>query len=510
MFYRTILLGLLMLLASTVLGQAGTLDPTFADNAEIKNLNFIQNGDEIITHSITDSEDRTWIAGYTIVDEDYHIVLALLDADGNYDTEFYGTGYAVENVVIDNIETIEELALHEDKLIILSKALVGTTLRPILIKFNSDGTLQSDFGLDGIQISLIEMNPTDIAIDDAGNIYMVGTSIDDNIIVVKYFPDGVIDESFGFFGMSYIDFPSTDLSATIDLDNEGNIYVTGYGHLNGTTRGHISALTSTGATNTDFTENGRKSITWPDDKKFFVNDGLFDQATSSFYLVGRAVDSETALGNTAAVKISLEADQDMSFNDNGWLEIDLGIGGDDLANRIVKGSDGFYLAGDVIEAPEGFNSFVLHIDNEGNRVDDFGNAGISVINVIPLGADYASSLSTQSDGNIILTGIALSAEVGYFGYDARILTSNPLSNQETNQQEEISLYPNPARDFLQLSGSVLPKRNLTYRIYNTSGLLVDAGNLNALQERIAIDHLSEGAYILYLDGFRPSKWIKTN
>lgn len=503
------LLALLILPIITAFGQAGTLDPTFADNAEIKLLNFLSSEEELLTHSITDSQDRTWIAGQTFEDGDWLILLTRLDANGNYDEDFGGTGHAALNFGGNNVEEVHGLALYNEDLILAGTIEEEGVLNPFLIKYTSEGSLDTEFGENGVFVSPVEMNLSDIAIDETGHIYMAGALLDDNIVIVKHLPTGEIDDSFGFFGASMFDFPSTDQSTGIDLDSEGNIYVFGYGTLNGTTRGQISTLAPTGAINTDFTANGRKSITWPDDKDFIVSDGLFDEVTSSFYLVGRAVDEETELSNTAAVKISLDAEQDMMFNEDGWLEIDLGIGGDDFANNIIQGPGGFYLAANVAESPEGINSAIVHFNQEGQRVDAFGNSGIATINVNQLGADQALSLSTQADGKIILVGISTSDEIGIYGYAARVLTSNPLSTFGNKEWKEAQVYPNPATDHIRISGDDFTPQNVVYRIVNLQGKIVLEGRVNPFSETIPIGQLPEGAYVIQMDGFQPTKWIKT-
>jgi len=508
MISKTTLLAILILPVFSVFGQAGTLDPTYADNAEIKLLNFLPADEELLTHSITDSQDRTWIAGETFQNGDWRMILTRLDADGNYDTNFGGTGHAVLNLGGNNVEEVQGLALQGNDLVVAGKIVENGTSNPYLMRYTEEGFLDTDFGDNGIHVSSLEMSVTDMTTDSNQNIYITGVGSDDNIVVVKYLPNGEPDDSFGFFGFNQFDFPSTDQSVAIDLDEEGNVYVMGYGTLNGTMRGHISCLTATGALNTEFTGNSRKSITWPNDKQFYVSDGLFDASTSSFFLVGRAYDSEDNNLNTAAVKIGLNSEQDMSFSEDGWFENDLGIGGDDFANYILKGPGGFYIAANVQEIPEGINSTVIHIDEAGQRVQSFGNSGVATININELGADQALSLTTQSDGKIILTGVAASQESGIYGYAARILTSNPLSTDSREVLHQAAVYPNPAVNFIRVSVDGFNGENPLYRIMDLNGRIVLEGRLNHADQSIDVSALTSGAYILQLDNCKPTTWLK--
>ena len=506
MFNRIILLSILMLSALILNGQAGTLDPSYADNAEIKYLNFLSSSEEVLTHSVTDSEDRTWIGGRTFEDGDWKLILSRLDANGNYDTDFGGTGHAVLNLLSDNTEEVRGMALQGDDLILATISQEEGIFSPYVLKYSAEGFLDTDFAESGIASPSVDLSVSDVKVDDEGNIFLTGTLADDNIAVMKFLPSGEIDETFGFFGATTLDLPSDDQSVSLDFDENGNIYVFGYGTLNGTTRAHISAFTADGLVNTDFTANGRKSITWSDNKNFFLSDGFYESENSHFYLVGRTAEEGSGSLNSAAVKVSIDAEQDMTFDGDGWLEIDLGIGADDLITSIEKGPGGYYLSANVSELPQGINSVVIHIDEMGNRVENFGNLGIATFNIAELGPDQALSLSFQSDGNLILTGIALAEEVGIFGYAARILTSDPLSVDETTRLEDLSIFPNPARDFIQVSDFKADRQTQTYRIISLQGQIVMEGNLNS--SRININQLDQGTYILQVDGYSPVKWLK--
>jgi len=132
MISKTTLLAILILPVFSVFGQAGTLDPTYADNAEIKLLNFLPADEELLTHSITDSQDRTWIAGETFQNGDWRMILTRLDADGNYDTNFGGTGHAVLNLGGNNVEEVQGLALQGNDLVVAGKIVENGTSNPYL------------------------------------------------------------------------------------------------------------------------------------------------------------------------------------------------------------------------------------------------------------------------------------------------------------------------------------------------------------------------------------------
>jgi len=77
-------------------------------------------------------------------------------------------------------------------------------------------------------------------------------------------------------------------------------------------------------------------------------------------------------------------------------------------------------------------------------------------------------------------------------------------DDENILNNELSLFPNPTTDFLQISGLTNPEE---YTIYNTIGNLVKKGTLHA-NENIEIRNFTTGIYFLKLDNGNTFKFIK--
>jgi hypothetical protein len=69
-----------------------------------------------------------------------------------------------------------------------------------------------------------------------------------------------------------------------------------------------------------------------------------------------------------------------------------------------------------------------------------------------------------------------------------VLTEFDLSN-------ELIIYPNPVKDFLNLdfTGNLLPAR---FKLYNSQGQIVLQGKLNASQNLLDLQQLANGTYTL--------------
>ncbi|WP_298419467.1 LamG-like jellyroll fold domain-containing protein [uncultured Kordia sp.] len=73
-----------------------------------------------------------------------------------------------------------------------------------------------------------------------------------------------------------------------------------------------------------------------------------------------------------------------------------------------------------------------------------------------------------------------------------------------NNSSEVSLYPNPAKNFVKVNGL---KANESYTIYNTIGAIVKSGTV-ANNEEIAINNLTNGLYFLKFKNGSSMKFIK--
>jgi len=83
------------------------------------------------------------------------------------------------------------------------------------------------------------------------------------------------------------------------------------------------------------------------------------------------------------------------------------------------------------------------------------------------------------------------------GLDILYNTSAVLSVQEAEKIHRVTLYPNPATDFIRIKGEV---QNGRYELYDASGRIIASGTLNG--NEIDLRNLPTGKYIL---GFYPVK-----
>lgn len=113
----------------------------------------------------------------------------------------------------------------------------GTPRRLVLVRYLPDGVLDNSFSDDGIVVAPVTgsagsgfgRDGADVAIDDVGNIVVVGTDSDANsLAVIRYLPDGTLDTSFSDDGVATAQVGSYKTGGrSLAIDRLGRIVVLG-------------------------------------------------------------------------------------------------------------------------------------------------------------------------------------------------------------------------------------------------------------------------------------------
>ena len=110
-------------------------------------------------------------------------------------------------------------------------------------------------------------------------------------------------------------------------------------------------------------------------------------------------------------------------------------------------------------------------------------------------------MAIQSDDKIIL--------VGYSGNDFAIAryNGNTLSNNEFGLNKQITLYPNPVKNKLNIDLKYNQSSSDAFKIYDINGRVILGGNLTNGLNQINVENLSNGLYIFNAENIN-QKFIK--
>ncbi|MCX6231984.1 MAG: T9SS type A sorting domain-containing protein [Bacteroidetes bacterium] len=189
----------------------------------------------------------------------------------------------------------------------------------------------------------------------------------------------------------------------------------------------------------------------------------------------------------------------LKYNSNGNLiwqnRYKYGIDNADIGNCITLKNGNIYVGGQSERngVPSDYDYVVLKID-----ADSGTTKGIYRYNGIENGDDVVSSLKVFNNGNVVLTG--LSSFNSKYDWTTQLLSDVILTVSDINKKNDIQIYPNPAKDKLNINLEKFSDfRKTTLSIYNIQGQLILQKIVNQAVTEIDISHLAKGMYFIKID-----------
>jgi uncharacterized delta-60 repeat protein len=281
--------------------------------------------------------------------------LARLNNDGSFDNSFDGDGKVITNIG-SSFDRPQALTVQNDGKIVAAgygaTVDLGHANRIALVRYNTDGTLDNSFDGDGkVTTQVSNWNTGEdvanaVAVLNDGKILVLATSYftggnEYDFTLLRYNPDGSLDNSFDGDGKLSINFGGLDYAECIAIQEDGKIVVAGNTE-NGNARDFILAR--------------------------FNSDGSFDN----------------------------------SFDGDGKLIMSLSPNADVLTSLKIQG-DGKIVVGGFFYNVTNYDFFVARFNSNGSLDNSFDGDGI-VKTDINSSADRLGSVSIQNDGKIVAIG----------------------------------------------------------------------------------------------------------
>ncbi len=339
------------------------------------------------------------VSGVSLAFLSFVFPIAFEAAPGDLDLTFGNGGIAINQ--FSPISVLYSIAIQPDGKIVAGGLDSGSLL---LVKYNSDGTLDSSFGSGGRIISTIASAANDIALQPDGKI-VVATYFNGDFAVVRFNVDGTPDETFGNAGVITVDVSTSDIALALAIQADGKIVIAG---------------NSCGATNDALTcdillirinANGTLDKSFGSGGKTLLGDpGVADLGNSiAIQANGRIVlggGSGTYYAGAVhphfmVARFLNNGSIDRSFGSGGKVTIDT-LGNTSEVHSILLQSDGKILAAGNATVP--FDSVTLaRYNGDGSLDPSFGDAGL-VITQIQGGGGSANAAVILGNGKIVTAG----------------------------------------------------------------------------------------------------------
>ncbi len=405
-----LLLFLLLALWLTVPAGAEELDRSFGDQGLVATaLGHV--GDQ--AHAVVVQPDgKIVVAGSSSNSADLDFAVIRYNPDGTLDPSFNSDGM-VTTAVGRGDDEIAALALQDDGRILAAGYSVNGTARDFaLVRYNVDGSLDRDFGQDGMVVTPVGNGDDEItamAVDRQGRILVAGYTsgtLGRAVAVGRYLADGSPDLSFGDQGITLTGIGKDALARSMVLDPEGRIIVVGsYTSDSGQAGVVLLRYLSSGVLDTTF---GQAGVAVSADARPSEGFGVRLQDDGAILVAGSVGDKGSR--DTALFRFTAAGRPDLSFAENGVLVSSVSPG-DDMALAVAVRKDTICISGFSTTA-DGKRDFLFLSYGNGVAVpaDSVASAG-------------ATAPDPAADSGVVIG--ELRVEDSAAGYQAEMTSADP-------------------------------------------------------------------------------------
>ena len=498
---KLLLLGIVLVNATNIYSQAGSLDSSFGTGGKV--VTSINSGADKAYAVALQTDGKIVVAGMTTsASTGKDFACLRYNSNGTLDTTFGTGGIVTNDVQTGSDDVVYSIAIQSDgKIILAGFSDDGSNKNAAIIRLNATGTLDASFGTSGKVLTDFITNRADeiktVKIHTlTGNIVVGGTSsltsTNSQAIIARYTSAGLLDTTFNTTGKVLLDDASgtgTYYNIIEDLAVKSNGKISAVGWINQqglqwSANYYGCRINNNGTMDTSFSTDG-----------YIVTNGGFNADDKSFSMILNSDDS--VLYSGGGYLSTLEYDYFLGLYDStgstavgkalfdyGSLVKDISYGmGIDSTGKIV-------LAGSNVTSITN-STFGIARVNANYTVDStFGTAGKVTTIFGTNTTNEAFDMVIQTDDRIIA--------VGYTGNDFAIAryNGNTLSNNEFELNNQITLYPNPVKNQLNIELLNTQSNIDSYKIIDINGRTILNGNLSNGLNQINVENLSKGLYIL--------------
>jgi uncharacterized delta-60 repeat protein len=437
---------------------------------------------------------------------DRNVYIYKLNPNGIIDTTFGTNGFFfIPSGSFENISWLTSLTFSNFDNLIYCFATVSGTKK--IFRMNTDGILDSSFGSSGF------LNETNtglyiLLIQNDGKILLAGCDYNNttNQSLKRYNTNGTIDTTFGNNGVviNNLTIFNYDIVTSAKLFND-KITLVGYSYDNGEAQSHatISRYNLNGSLDSTFGTNGGYTITNIGPENYACYRDLDINNNGEIIVAGYNIYSGGTggwNGNKAIiVKYNSDGVLENNFNGNGIRIFDSLNNANDYFNTVSYLSDGKIVAGGSSGSPyPNIQSYyyITKVNSDGTFNTSFFNSGYLSTNFDNGVTNIAHEIITTSNDEIFSIGITKDITDSYFIAVVCKMDNTSLSNNEFSENEDyIKCYPNPVENILTVHSKINIK---DMQLFSIDGRELEEIPINKFEDKIILnfENLSDANYLL--------------
>jgi len=381
----------------------GALDISF-DNDGFVILSLGTSSDEGALAVAIQTDGKILVAGYTVFSTTaYDFAIIRLNTDGSLDSSFGNEGKVFTDFGNNSSDTASAIVIQPDgKFIVVGDTRI-TFYDFAVARYNTDGSLDTSFGTGGkvtTRVTSQDDVAKDVAIQPDGKIVVAGSSspANFNFTVIRYNTDGSLDTSFDGDGFTITPIRvSTDSCNSVVIQQDGKIVAAGSSRSNTDEDIALVRYNANGSLDTSFDGDG-KLIT----NLGPLNDVIYElllQPDGKLVAVGV---SGSPTWDFILVRYNQDGSLDNSFGNSGKVIDHVESNSGAYSATVLP--NGKFLAAGTTSTPGSFFDFAIaKYNSDGTTDTSFGPIGL-VSTSTDFYTDDARAVVVQPDGKIVIGG----------------------------------------------------------------------------------------------------------
>lgn len=263
----------------------------------------------------------------------------------------------------------------------------------------------------------------EVALQSDGKIIVMGSTVnglDDDLLLVRYTRDGLLDTGFGTNGyVRYGDYDRDRGLGLAILPGDDAIIVTGYSTIGGSRELLVVKFSANGT----FVKDLLYSDLGTD-----IGFGIALTPDRKIVIIGESSSSQAKKQDLLLLRLDFDLQFDPGFARYGAFHYDGPANESEKGFAVAVQPDGKLVAGGAaVTSNSKEDMLVIRVHQNGTLDSSFGTNGSFHWSSAGDYADYANNLALQADGKIVVTGAAGTA-AGFQITTMRLLSSGQLDN----------------------------------------------------------------------------------
>ncbi len=347
---------------------------------------------------------RIVVAGQTGSGSAGDLLVLRYKTDGTLDRSFSNDGIAVYSGDSGSEDIGRAVAIQNDgKAVVAGQTSNGANSDLLVLRYKSDGSLDSSFSGDGVAVYSGAADSNDIgravAIQGDGKIVVVGQTsngANNNLLILRYTSSGSLDTTFGTAGVVNFGGSGNESGRSVLIQPNGMIVVAGV-RSNGTdTDLLLLRYTESGSLDTTFGSGG---VVAYDSGNADAANAIALQPDGKIVVAGSS--SNGSKDTVLLARFSAGGALDTAFSGDGIVRFNSGAAGNDAGNAVAVQSDNKVVVAGIAN---GSDVLLLRYREDGTLDSSFSGNGVARFDGSADTADAGNALVLQPDGKIVVVG----------------------------------------------------------------------------------------------------------